>query len=74
MKHWLLALAVFAASLVASAVIGFFAAIMLAGPHSGLLPEAMQQPVLLLLWICVIGVPLWFAYRTFRAVKRRSAR
>lgn len=72
MKNWLPTLIAFVVPLAASLIAGFLAAIVLVGSHPDLLPEAMQRPVLLLLWACVIGVPFWFSYRTFCAIKRRS--
>jgi hypothetical protein len=68
-KHWLLALATLIVSLAAIAVIGFYAAIMLVGPHADLLPHALQVPVGLLLWAGVLGVPVWLARKVYRSSK-----
>ena len=67
MRRWLLTgLAWTAATLVLLPVCGF-AAIMLAGPHSDLLPGVLQPPAFIVCVIVLLGVPAWIA----RAVWRR---
>ena len=67
MRRWLLTgLAWTAATLVLLPVCGF-AAIMLAGPHSDLLPGVLQPAAFIVCVIVLLGVPAWIA----RAVWRR---
>jgi hypothetical protein len=64
--HWLIA---FLAWLVAAAVLGpivFFIVLILAGPHSSMLPSAIQPAVLLGGWIVFLIAPLWIARRVWR--------
>jgi uncharacterized membrane protein len=57
---WLLATAILAP-------VCFFAVIVLAGPHSSMLPSFIQPGVLLLGWLVLLTVPILIA----RAVWRR---
>jgi hypothetical protein len=74
MRRWLITLSVFIASLAVSAVVGFYIAVVLVGPHSDLLPEPMRVPVGLLVWAGVLGVPAWLARKAYRASGPRSRR
>jgi len=65
----LVTLAAYVGSLVAIGVTAFFVVLVLAGPHAGLLPHALEVLVLIAGWAVVIGVPLWVA----RMVWRRAA-
>jgi hypothetical protein len=65
--RWLWAVIAWLAALAVIAPICFLLVIVLAGPHSSLLPGWLQPLVLLLGWIAVIVAPLWIA----RAVWRR---
>ena len=67
MRRWLLGLLAWLASLAVVVPICFFVAIVLAGPHSSLLPGWLQPIVLLLGWVVVVVAPVWIA----RAVWRR---
>ena len=54
------------ATLAVVAVAGFFAILILAGPHGGLLPDAFEKPVLLLGWLAVLVLPVWVAKSVWR--------
>jgi len=66
----LLTIAAYLGTLATVSVAAFFAVIVLAGPHGGLLPRAFEGPVLIAGWLAVIAIPLWVA----RAVWRRAGR
>lgn len=66
MKRWLLTLLVYIISLAVIATVAFFLALFLVGPHGGILPDALHLPTGILLWICVIAIPLWTGYRTYK--------
>jgi hypothetical protein len=51
------------------APICFFAAVILAGPHSSVLPSIVQPVVLVLCWIVFLAVPLLVARRVWRRTK-----
>jgi hypothetical protein len=62
-----------AVSLVALALIGviaFFVVLVLAGPHSDLLPDALAPLVIGLGWLALLLLPAWFARRIWRALGR----
>ena len=66
-------LVVIAAWIIAAAILApvcFFAVVILAGPHSSLLPSAIQPAVLLLGWVVFLGGPILIA----RATSRRAFR
>ena len=44
----------------------FFAVILLAGPHSSMLPSAVQPAVLLLGWAAWVVVPIYVARRIWQ--------
>jgi hypothetical protein len=50
----------------------FFLAIVLAGPHSDVLPNVVQPVVLLAAWLLLIGIPIWAARRGYQWQVRRS--
>jgi hypothetical protein len=54
----------------AVAALLFFPVMLLAGPHSDLLPSALQPVVLLSGWAAVVGVPAWCARALFRRLTR----
>jgi hypothetical protein len=72
--RWLLALLAWLGSLVLLAPLCFFAAIVLAGPHSSILPSFLQPLVLVLGWASVLVVPVWVARVVWRRVGRASAK
>ncbi|HKY19755.1 MAG TPA: hypothetical protein VJM31_00935 [Vicinamibacterales bacterium] len=65
--RWLLTFLAWLASVAVLAPICFFAVIFLAGPHSSLLPSAIQSVVLIVGWVAFLAVPILVA----RAVHRR---
>ena len=68
----ILALVVWAASAAVLAPILFFGAIILAGPHSSMLPSIVQPAVLGLCWLLFVIAPVWAARVAWvRAVARR---
>lgn len=68
MRAWLIAVVVWVVSAAALAPVCFFATMLLAGPHSSILPGLLQPVVLLLGWLAFLVVPLWIA----RAAARRA--
>ena len=54
------------------APICFFGAIILAGPHSSMLPSVIQPAVLLLFWIVFLAVPIVAARLVWRRLGRRA--
>lgn len=57
-------------SLALVAVAAFFAVILLAGPHSGLLPEWLKTVVLALGWLAVLVLPVVLARMAWRRMAR----
>jgi hypothetical protein len=64
---WVLAVPLVAALL-------FLPVMILAGPHSSVLPSAIQPAILVLGYLAVVAVPSWVAVRVFRRMKARAAR
>ena len=48
------------------APICFFLAVLLAGPHSSMLPSFLQPAVVVLAWLTLLIAPLWVARRVWR--------
>jgi len=48
------------------APICFFAAMLLAGPHSSMLPSIIQPAVVAIGWLVLLGVPIWAAATVWR--------
>jgi len=73
--RWILAIV---SGIVAAAILApvcFFVALILAGPHSSLLPSAIQPAVLVMGWIVFLGAPLLVARTVWRrASGRRETR
>jgi membrane protein implicated in regulation of membrane protease activity len=63
-------LIVWAATAAVLAPICFFGTILLAGPHSDMLPSLLQPPVLLLGWAIFLVAPIWIARRVWRRTQR----
>ena len=61
----LLTVAAYLAALAIVSVAAFFAVLLLAGPHGGLLPPAFENVVLIAGWLAVIAIPLWVAWRVW---------
>lgn len=55
-------------------VVAFFAVIILAGPHSGLLPAWMETVVLIAGWVAVLVLPVLGARRVWRRFDEGPAR
>jgi hypothetical protein len=66
----LLTFIVWSATTALLAPICFVVAVVLAGPHSSMLPSVLQPAVLVLGWLTLLIVPLWVA----RLAWRRSGR
>jgi hypothetical protein len=69
MVRWTLTLVAWAVSTAVLAPVCFFAVLILAGPHSDLLPGFMGGPMLILGWLIFLGAPIWIA----RVVWKRCA-
>lgn len=63
--RWLLSTVVFLLALLPAAAAGLLLALFLVGPHSDLLPATLRAPVGIAIWALVLGLPAWFAWRTF---------
>ena len=68
--RWLLTLLAWLVSTIVLAPVCFVVVIVLAGPHSSMLPSWIQPAVLILGWLVLLVGPLLVA----RAVWRRGAR
>ena len=68
--RWLLVLLAWLGAAALLAPVCFFAVIVLAGPHSSLLPGFFQPAVLVLGWLVFLVAPIFAA----RAVWRRAGR
>lgn len=68
----LLAVLAYLLALAAVAVCAFFAVIVLAGPHAGLLPRPLEVLVLMLGWAAVLVVPMLVARTAWRWLGRRA--
>lgn len=68
--RYLLAVLVYLVSLAVVAALALLIAIVLAGPHAGLLPEWAEILVLAMGWTTVIALPVWTAHRFYRWLLR----
>lgn len=48
------------------AAVLFFPVILVAGPHSDMLPSMLQAPILIMAWLAVVALPAWLARRVYR--------
>jgi hypothetical protein len=71
MRVLLTALA-YVAVLAVVAAVAFFVVILLAGPHSDLLPGAPQAVVILLGWVSVLALPMLAARGVWRCLPPRG--
>ena len=62
----LLTIGAYLGTLAVVAAAAFLAVIVLAGPHGGLLPRALEGAVLVLGWLAVLLVPAWVAWIVWR--------
>ena len=70
MKRWLLALITWVVSTVVLAPVLFFVVLVLAGPHSSMLPSAIQPAVLFVGWATLLVAPIWIANRVAKPLRR----
>ena len=66
MLRWTLTLVAWVVSTAVLAPICFFAVLILAGPHSDLLPGFMGGPMLILGWLIFLGAPIWIAREVWK--------
>jgi hypothetical protein len=59
-------LIIFLLALAITAPVLFFGVLIVAGPHSGLLPHFLEVIVLILGWITLIAFPAWIAQKVWR--------
>jgi hypothetical protein len=64
-KKWLLAMIVWIVSTAVLAPILFVLVVVLAGPHSSVLPSAIQPAVLFLGWATLLAAPAWIARKVW---------
>jgi hypothetical protein len=64
--RWLLAIVTWIVSTAILAPVCFVAVIILAGPHSSMLPSVIQPAVLLAGWIVVLAAPFWAARKVWQ--------
>jgi len=67
--RWILALLAWIVTTTILAPVCFFGVILLAGPHSSVLPTPLQAPAMILGWALFFGTPVLVA----RTVWRRTA-
>lgn len=67
-----IAIVTFVLVLLGLAVPVFFVTLLLAGPHSDLLPGFLQPVALLAGWAALGGIPTWLAIRGYRWQRRRA--
>lgn len=48
----------------------FFPVMLLAGPHSDLLPHFLQGGVVVAAWVSVVAIPVWLARLTYLRLRR----
>ena len=66
----LMAFIAWTATALVLAPICFFVAVLLAGPHSSMLPSSLQPPVLVLGWLVLLVAPILVARRVWRRTGR----
>jgi hypothetical protein len=66
MMRWLLTILTWIVSTAILGAVSFFAVMIVAGPHSSMLPSPVQPAVLLLGWVIFIGGPFWMARWVWR--------
>lgn len=62
----LIAGVIFVLGVPVTAAVLFFPVVLLAGPHSDLLPGAVQPVVWVAGWLAVVVAPVWAAVRAYR--------
>ncbi len=71
MKQWIVIPVVFLGGLLVTVPVGLFLGLLLVGPHSDILPQALRALVGLLLWLAVLGVPSWISWIAYRKLKHK---
>jgi hypothetical protein len=71
-KKWIISFLVFIVSLAITTFIGFYAEILLIGPHTGILPQNFFIPVAIFLLLVIAGIPVWLARKTFNHFKQKE--
>jgi uncharacterized membrane protein len=66
MSRWLLTSLTWLVATVVLLPICFFTAIVLAGPHSGMLPRLLEPPVFVACWLVLLVVPVLAARGVWR--------
>jgi hypothetical protein len=69
---WFVAVAVWLLATAILAPVSFFATIILAGPHSSILPGFLQPVVALLAVAVLLVTPLWLARAAWRRIGRSA--
>jgi hypothetical protein len=70
MKKWIVSLLVFLSVLTITAIIGFYTAIFLIGPHSDILPTYLFIPVGIIIILLVFSVPVFIGNKTYERIKK----
>jgi len=65
-RPWLIAAVVYLCALAILAATGFFAVLLLVGPHGGLLPRQFTTLVFALFWLTVLIAPFAIARRVYK--------
>jgi len=71
--RWLLTLCAWLVSLAVLAPLCFAGVLLLAGPHSSILPSPLHIPVLILGWSILLIVPLMVAKKTWRRLSDKQS-
>ena len=72
-RRLLLAVAAYFVALLLVGVVAFFIVMFLAGPHAGVLPQALEIVVLITGWLSVLFLPFIAAWHVWRRMGRQSA-
>jgi len=71
--RWMIAIVVWVLATALLAPVCFFATMLLAGPHSSMLPSFAQSLVVILGWLVLLVTPVWLARAAWRRAGRRAA-
>ena len=63
----------FLAALIVVGTASYFAVLLLAGPHGGLLPQPLQAVTIVLGWVAVVMGPFFAARAVWKRLGRRRA-
>lgn len=70
--RWFVAILAWLLSVAVLGPVMFFVAIVLAGPHSSMLPSFLQSVVLLFGWAVFLAAPVWVARGVWRRTTPRA--